>query len=97
MMAADYQRAPGGWLIVPRGEKSPCPHHRGLCAYSGTEPDRCPACHSAWSLIDAGDGPGDRNERVAVRAVASGEDFRAWHLDVWHESGRRRKGTRGGA
>jgi hypothetical protein len=34
-------------LIVPPGKKSGClePEHHGLCAFDGTEPDRCPICH----------------------------------------------------
>jgi hypothetical protein len=29
----------------------PCPNHSGLCAYHGDEPDRCPFCHTSWSVI----------------------------------------------
>jgi hypothetical protein len=54
-----YPRAEGGWLIIPAGKKSPCPHHHGLCAYSGDEPDRCAPCHKRWDLIETGTGPGD--------------------------------------
>ena len=31
--------------------KPPCPEHGRLCAYHGTEPDRCPWCHSTWGRI----------------------------------------------
>lgn len=31
--------------------KPPCPEHQGLCAYHGTERDRCPWCHSTWDRI----------------------------------------------
>jgi hypothetical protein len=33
----------------------PCARHRDLCAYDGTEPDRCGWCHSTWTAIDACD------------------------------------------
>lgn len=34
-------------LLVPADKKSGCPEpaHHGLCAFDGTEPDRCPLCH----------------------------------------------------
>lgn len=32
--------------LFAEGEESPCPRHRGLCAYTGQEPDRCPECHA---------------------------------------------------
>jgi hypothetical protein len=28
-----------------------CARHKGLCAYTGTEPDRCPVCHSTWERL----------------------------------------------
>lgn len=28
-----------------------CPYHHQLCAYTGTEPDRCRGCHSRWETI----------------------------------------------
>ncbi len=31
------------------GQRSTCPLHHGLCAYTGTEPDRCPLCHSTYA------------------------------------------------
>ena len=30
-----------------------CPYHHGLCAYDGTEEDRCAACHKLWAGIGA--------------------------------------------
>jgi hypothetical protein len=30
--------------------RSACPWHQGQCAYTGTEPDRCPVCHALWSV-----------------------------------------------
>jgi hypothetical protein len=41
-------RAADGHALYATGEDSVCLYH-GLCAYTGTEPDRCPECHS---LID---------------------------------------------
>lgn len=31
--------------------KPPCVEHGGLCAFHGTEPDRCRWCHSTWAQI----------------------------------------------
>lgn len=47
-----------------------CERHDGKCAYGGTEPDRCPACHSLWSVILAckHDGCGSREAHEAVHA-----------------------------
>jgi hypothetical protein len=56
---APFPRAQGGWLVIPAGQKSPCPHHYGLCAYSGDEPGTCPRCHVPWADIETGTGPGD--------------------------------------
>jgi hypothetical protein len=47
------------------GEKSPCPHHHGLCAYTGTEPDRCPTCHMSWERIDRCDHCESREKHAA--------------------------------
>lgn len=33
--------------------RTPCGEHGTLCAYHGDEPDRCPWCHSLWSVIIA--------------------------------------------
>jgi hypothetical protein len=30
-----------------------CPQHKGTCAYTGTEPGRCPGCHSLLAKIAA--------------------------------------------
>jgi hypothetical protein len=32
-----------------------CPRHRGFCAYTGSEPDRCPRCHRSWSVVTGKD------------------------------------------
>jgi hypothetical protein len=32
-----------------------CERHKGQCAYTGTEPDRCPVCHRSWSVITGRD------------------------------------------
>jgi hypothetical protein len=41
-----------GHTVFRPGEKSPCPEHKGFCAYTGTEPDRCAHCHRPWHLIE---------------------------------------------
>jgi hypothetical protein len=33
--------------------KPACPVHGGLCAYHGTEDDRCPYCHGTWAALYA--------------------------------------------
>jgi hypothetical protein len=32
-----------------------CERHGNQCAYTGTEPDRCPMCHRGWSVITGRD------------------------------------------
>jgi hypothetical protein len=54
------RRAEGGWLVIGAGERSPCPHHNGLCAYDGTEPGRCPICHAPRAAHDATMAAADR-------------------------------------
>lgn len=62
---------------------TPCPEHGTLCAYHGTEADRCQWCHSSWSVIVArgshscermgsvsGSHRADRRERMARAAKA---------------------------
>ena len=39
-------------LTLEPGQRSPCPYHSGMCAYSGHEPDRCPVCHVQWTRQD---------------------------------------------
>jgi hypothetical protein len=35
--------------------KTPCPEHGQRCSFHGTEPDRCPWCHSTWGrILDTG-------------------------------------------
>jgi hypothetical protein len=33
--------------------KPDCPRHRQLCAYTGSEPDRCPVCHTTWARVES--------------------------------------------
>lgn len=56
-----------------------CDQHRGLCAFTGTEPDRCPWCHARWPVIvDSG--------------WHSCESMRAWPVivDSWRVAEARR-------
>lgn len=50
---------------------SGCDRHSRLCAYTGTEPDRCPLCHSAWAVILACPCHGcrSRENHLAVHAM----------------------------
>ena len=38
-----------GWYGMRMRAK--CPEHGSLCAYTGTEADRCPFCHALWPYI----------------------------------------------
>ena len=57
-------RAPGGWRLYSSGQISECPVHK-YCAYDGTEPERCPECHTServgcehnWGGIPGGTRP----------------------------------------
>lgn len=37
--------------MISSTERSSCPEHHGLCAFTGYEPDRCPWCHCLWDVI----------------------------------------------
>jgi hypothetical protein len=38
--------------MTPTGQAG-CARHNFLCAYTGSEPDRCPRCHASWESIAA--------------------------------------------
>lgn len=38
-------------VVRPGEPNEACPHHRGLCAFDASDPERCPWCHSLWSVI----------------------------------------------
>ena len=46
----DYPE-PTGHTVFREGIRSPCQWHGGLCAYTGTEHDRCTGCHMLWAKI----------------------------------------------
>jgi hypothetical protein len=46
-----------------------CERHQHQCAYTGTEPGRCPFCHKLWTVILACDCDDDGNSREHHLAV----------------------------
>jgi hypothetical protein len=62
MMASKYRpiediplpgdELPSRHAMHKAGEPSVCPWHRGRCAYTGDETDRCPVCHALWLSYD---------------------------------------------
>jgi hypothetical protein len=51
-----------------------CERHGGACAYDGTEPGRCPACHSTWEAIGA-----PHSARFPDQGGGSPSHHQEWH------------------
>jgi hypothetical protein len=67
------------------GQRSSCPHH-SWCAYTGSEPDRCPRCHRAWALIDSDSEHTAQHDHDDAR--------RARDAALWPERAKRRRAAR---
>jgi hypothetical protein len=67
--------------------------HYALCAYDGTEADRCPGWHSRWEKILACMSPHACGCRTKARRRAGLPATREDHLAV-HEQARARRGAK---
>jgi hypothetical protein len=54
--AAGAGQAPQATVAASAGRQG-CARHGWLCAYIGSEPGRCPRCHSTWDAIAAPSNP----------------------------------------
>jgi hypothetical protein len=56
-------------LPYQTGPQAGCERHHGLCACTGTEPGRCPVCHTTWERAgscDCKDCGNSREHHLAV-------------------------------
>jgi hypothetical protein len=63
---------PSHHALYKSGDRSVCPWHSGQCAYSGSEPDRCPVCHALWNAW--GDDYNEHAQHIATRLKADLKD-----------------------